>query len=433
MRRLGALAGLLLVALVVAIPTVYSVLSFPKSLRLLPGQTTRFYLGAGLRLRDDTDPEAVSAAAGGGVAIHAGGVGQERLRLTILGVTLRRATLAVVPEVEVIPGGQSVGVLVSRRGLLVVRTTGVEGPDGPVTSPAEAAGIRPGDVVVAVGPQLIHHPVQLQQLVQAYGAADEAVPLVLDRAGARLDLQVRPVLGRQQPVDRRREPGYVLGLVLEDPAAGVGTLTFWDPKSGVYGALGHPITSHQGGDVLRVEDGRIVNAQIRGISPGQRGKPGEKLGVFDAGGGELGSISQNSDLGIFGHLYLPPPPGLFGRPLPVALADQVKVGPATMLTVLNHDQVEAFDVMIEAVMPQKRPQVKGLVIRVVDPRLLAETGGIVQGMSGSPLIQDGRFVGAVTHVFVNDPTHGFGVLAEWMLDQSGLWAGADVVSRPSAA
>ena len=134
----------------------------------------------------------------------------------------------------------------------------------------------------------------------------------------------------------------------------------------------------------------------------------------------IGTVTNNSPFGIFGKLTKPLPDSPFTKPIPIALASQVKEGPAKILTVVENDKVEQFDVEIVSNVPQKFPATKGLVIRVTDPRLLKKTGGIVQGMSGSPIIQDGKLVGAVTHVFVNDPTSGYGVHIEWMLQEAGI-------------
>jgi stage IV sporulation protein B len=184
--------------------------------------------------------------------------------------------------------------------------------------------------------------------------------------------------------------------------------------------------------------GRIVSAYITGIQPGWRGLPGEKIGIFDSRQNLLGSIEKNTTFGIFGHLYPSASATLatrkvtgssslegFPHKVPVALAHEVEPGPAYMMTVLHGREIEAFQVRIEKVTRQSRADDKGLIIKVTDPRLLQETGGIVQGMSGSPILQqeDGqlKLVGVVTHVFVNDQTRGYGILAEWMMAEAGLW------------
>ena len=168
-------------------------------------------------------------------------------------------------------------------------------------------------------------------------------------------------------------------------------------------------------------------ASIAKVEAGTRGRPGEKIGTFTTGTGtNLGTIDNNSQFGIYGKLHRSPPNAYFQKLFPVAMAHQVKVGPAEILTVLDNERVEKFEIRIVKVERQKKPQVKGLVIEVTDPKLLRRAGGIGQGMSGSPILQDGKFVGAVTHVFVKDPTRGYGVLAEWMLQEAGLFSGKEM-------
>jgi stage IV sporulation protein B len=168
-----------------------------------------------------------------------------------------------------------------------------------------------------------------------------------------------------------------------------------------------------------LNEGRIVPAVIAGVQRGRRGQPGEKIGLFHQTQGILGTIERNTDCGIFGRM-LRAPGRMPAEKIPVATQDEVRPGPAEMLTVVSQQEVERFDIEIIRIRRTERPTSKGLVLRVTDPELLAQTGGIIQGMSGSPIIQDGRLVGVVTHVFVNDPTRGYGVLAEWMVSEGGL-------------
>ena len=197
-------------------------------------------------------------------------------------------------------------------------------------------------------------------------------------------------------------------------------MTFYEPLTGAYGALGHVITDSYTKKPIVIRSGEIVSANISGINSGQRGLPGEKLGTFLDGNDELGMITKNCEFGIYGTLNHLPKNIYFQEPIPVATSRQVKLGKALMYTVVEGGKIERFDIEIEHVSYQSRPASKGLIIKVVDPRLLRLTGGIVQGMSGSPIIQNGCLVGAVTHVFVNDPKKGYGVLAEWMINEAEI-------------
>jgi SpoIVB peptidase. Serine peptidase. MEROPS family S55 len=196
----------------------------------------------------------------------------------------------------------------------------------------------------------------------------------------------------------------------------VGTLSFWDPESKGFGALGHIILdadTKQGIDVLQ---GKIVSASIQSIKPGTPGHPGEKIGIFNAQGAIEGSIAKNSYYGIYGQTTRDIKNPLVESSLEVAYAHQVQLGAAQIYTVINGEEIEKFDIYIEKLYPVGDSG-KGMVIRISDPRLLNMTGGIIQGMSGSPIIQDSRIVGAITHVFLNDPSRGYGIYMDQMLSE----------------
>ena len=377
-------------------PQVGVVLAFPEEVRVLPGGEVELDFGPLFSLVPVPDSQ---------------------VELRLFGwVPLQRAEVRVVDRVEVIPGGQAIGILLSARGVVVVRTVDVTTVTGERISPAARAGIRPGDVLLRVHETEIEHPLELEAMANAYGRRGEAMPVVVYRDGREIRLEIEPV-----PVfdpTGRGEPRYALGLYLRDPAAGVGTLTFWHPATGAYGALGHVITADQ--HSIPLSEGRIVPAHIHGVHPGMRGRPGEKLGIFQSGS-SLGTIEKNTMFGIFGRLTRPPTPA--HPPVPVALAHEVREGDAEILTVLQGERVERFGIRITAVNRHSVHNGRGLVIEVTDPRLLERTNGIVQGMSGSPILQDGKLVGAVTHVFINNPHRGFGVLAEWMVYEAGIIPG----------
>lgn len=387
-------------------------LSFPDELKVFPGQEVPFYSGPLFSL------VALPPGASGTDEVAQESSDDYQVELRFLGwLPLQRALVRVVPPMSVVPGGHAVGILLSSHGLAVVRTTPVMTADGGQRSPAQEAGLAAGDIIVEAGGVAVNHPVELENLAEQYGRQGRALPLVIRRDGEELRLAVKPLLARD-PTGRGMR--YMLGVYLKDPAAGVGTLTFWDPVSGRYGALGHMIA--EGGEAALLVDGRIVPAQIHGINPGERGRPGEKVGIFEPGE-PMGTIDKNTPVGIFGRLIHPP--RAVADPVPIALSREIKEGKAEILTVIEGGRVESFEVQILAVQRQSRPGGKGLVIRVSDPRLIQRTNGIVQGMSGSPILQDGKLVGAVTHVFINDPLRGFGVLAEWMVYEAGLGGGEE--------
>lgn len=340
--------------------------------------------------------------------------GEFNVSIKLFGVIpLRHVTVTAVPEIKVVPGGQSIGVMLNSSGVMVVGEAPVFDQSGRESSPARRAGLAPGDLITKINGRSVSSEAQMRESIEELGRNQKPVVLTVKRNNKTFKTELKPIFC--QETGRHR-----IGIMIRDGAAGVGTLTFYEPKSECYGALGHMITDSQTMHPIELSDGKIVLAEIQGIRPGRRGQPGEKLGSFANDVMLSGNIKSNGTCGIFGALDEPLKNPLFGRPIPVGLLHQTKVGPAKMLTVLDGQRVESFDLVIEKVRPESVHDGKGLVIRIVDQRLLEKSGGIIQGMSGSPIIQNGYLIGAVTHVFVNNPARGYGVPVEWMLRECGL-------------
>lgn len=340
--------------------------------------------------------------------------GQFQLKLSLFGVIpVRDVIVNAVPEVRVYPGGQSIGVLIHSQGVIVVDLSPVLDQGGNKCSPAADAGLKKGDVILKIDGEAVRSDLQVKELVARAGTAGQPLSLEVKRGGEVFMAKVGPVFCR----DTMR---YRLGLLIRDSAAGVGTLTFYEPQSMAYGALGHVINDIGTTKPVELSDGKIINARVQGIHRGKKGQPGEKIGMFQGEKQISGTISKNTRMGIFGCLLRPPEVQDFKEPIPVATAGQIREGEAEILTVIDGEKVERFLIEIVKVNPYAKQDGKGLVIRITDQKLLEKTGGIIQGMSGSPIIQDNKLVGAVTHVFVNDPTRGYGVPVEWMLEEVQL-------------
>ncbi|MHA6530728.1 SpoIVB peptidase [Paenibacillus sp. BAC0078] len=324
-----------------------------------------------------------------------------------------RAVQGETRNLKVIPGGQTIGVKVKSAGVLVVGHHLIEVSHESKLSPGENSGLLPGDLMISIDGVKLDEVSKVAKLVERAGKANESLTIVFKRAGKEHTAKLKPAYDRNDKVWR-------LGLYIRDSAAGVGTLTFYAPEQGVYGALGHVITDMNTGTPIVVGSGHIVQSSVTSISKSQDGDPGEKRAQFLKESQVLGNVESNTDFGIFGKMTRNPDHSLYQEPIPVAMSNEVKEGPAQILTVVDGQQVERFNVEIIHVARQDRPATKGMVLRITDPRLIDKTGGIVQGMSGSPIVQNGRLVGAVTHVFVNDPKSGYGCFIEWMLKDSGV-------------
>ncbi|WP_028983825.1 SpoIVB peptidase [Sporolactobacillus terrae] len=316
-------------------------------------------------------------------------------------------------DLRLIPGGQSIGVQLNTKGVLVVGYHLVTTSKGE-SSPGESAGIRVGDVITKINGRQMGSINDVRKFM-THMNQEKPLHVTLIRQRSTMEKKLTPIL---DVANQRCQ----LGLFIRDSASGIGTMTFYDPISGSYGALGHVIADRDTGQPIMVKNGRIVRSIVQAIDRGQEGKPGEKIAFFPKNALSIGSVAKNTPFGIYGKMqknYLTRS-DMLQKALPIATASQVQEGPAQILTVLNGNRVEAFDIRILNSIPQKHAATKGLVLKITDPKLLKATGGIVQGMSGSPIIQNGRLVGAVTHVFVNDPTSGYGVHIEWMINEAGL-------------
>lgn len=298
-----------------------------------------------------------------------------------------------------VPVGHTVGVKLFADGVMVVGLSDGE-------TPAKASGLREGDIMLAFNGTDIDSTEHLQKLLAENGEARSTLSV---RRGAKtLTLPVTP--------EETADGGYRLGAWIRDSMAGIGTMTFYDPQSGVFGALGHGVTDVDTGRLMPLESGGIMDATVKAVKPGKSGSPGELRGDFDLTR-DSGSLYANTDSGLFG--VLTDTDVAERRALPVAAREEITAGRATILANCRGDEVCEYDVEIERVYAGASPT-RNLLLCVTDPELLEQTGGIVQGMSGAPILQNGKLVGAVTHVLVNDPTRGYGIFIENMLDAAGL-------------
>ena len=324
---------------------------------------------------------------------------------------IKKVNVSVLPDVRVKLGGQSVGVKLNTYGVLVVGHHLIHTKKGEI-SPGENAGIQVGDVITKINGNAIKEIHEMASYIEEAGKTGKKLKLTVMRENQYFEKTLTPVKDAN-------ENSYRIGLYIRDSAAGVGTLTFYHPETKKYGALGHVISDMDTKKPIIVNNGHILSSSVTAIERSSNGRPGEKIAQFD-NGKPLGTITKNSPFGIFGTLDKPLDNGIKDELVPVALPHEVEKGPAKILTVLEGNKVEEFDIEIVSTINQNYPATKGMVIKINDPKLLEKTGGIIQGISGSPIIQNGKLVGAVTHVFVNDSTSGYGVHIEWMLKEAGI-------------
>lgn len=338
--------------------------------------------------------------------------GKGEILYKLAGMPIKRTDVSVMKNKKIIPGGQSIGVQLHTKGVLVVGHHLVQ-TSGSKVSPGEDANIEVGDIILQIDGKDIKTMQDVKPIVKKAGKSGEPLHITVKRGEKKINTKLKPVKDD-------KDNDYRIGLFIRDSAAGIGTMTFYDPQSKKYGALGHVISDMDTKKPIEINNGTIVGSQVTSIEKSSNGSPGEKQAEFSLDRDRMGNITKNSAFGIFGKLDKSLKDGKYNKPMPIALSNEVKEGPAKILTVLDGEKVEEFEIEIISSIPQKSPATKGMVIEITDPRLLEKTGGIVQGMSGSPIIQNGKIIGAVTHVFVNDSTSGYGVHIEWMLDEAGI-------------
>ncbi|MDO5327893.1 MAG: SpoIVB peptidase [Clostridia bacterium] len=395
-RKISGALMLLLTAWMIFSPTSQALRALPDTFRLNVGETYDLHMGVAVLSSQDERLELKKNT------LSAREEGEAEVTVNLFGLfPIGRLRVTAGEERRLAPGGAAVGVALSTQGVLVVGVSDVAGQ-----SPAQAAGLRAGDVIKTVNGQPVNGSQHLTDLVSA--SEGKAMSLTFSRDGVSHSVFLTPLMDKTSGL-------YRMGAWVRDSTAGVGTLSYYDPQNGAYGALGHAINDGDTGKLLPIKTGSLLQADIVDIKKGAKGAPGELRGTFLRRQMILGSIEENTALGIYGRMDAPYVNPLYPEGLPIGYQETVEIGPAAILSTIDGEGMKEFSVEIIQAARQLAPAQKSMIIRVTDPELLAKTGGIVQGMSGSPIIQNGRIVGAVTHVFVDDPTQGYGLYIEWML------------------
>lgn len=405
-------------------PQAKMVLGLPEYQRLVVGESSSISLSlpnimAGkinLEIKDPAssvlalpyDPPITVNKEESGFKIVALKPGKVDMQLKLWGyIPLRSIAIESIANQRVVVGGHSIGVILQSKGIMVVGFAPILSTTGHKEFPARDEGLEIGDLIMKANNKQVDSENDLARIIDETG--DKDVTLLIKRSGKNISIAVPTAYCPE--TNRHR-----IGLYVRDGIAGVGTLTFWDPKTKNYAALGHIIIdadTKKGIDVLR---GKIVSASIQTVKAGQPGKPGEKIGIFNEESSLSGTITKNTYFGIYGKTAEEIVNPKVDYSMEIGYAHQVVTGKAQIYTVINGEEIEKFDIEIEKIHPE-RENGKGMVVRVTDSRLLSLTGGIIQGMSGSPIVQNDRVIGAVTHVFLNDPTRGYGIFMDNMLSE----------------
>lgn len=320
-------------------------------------------------------------------------------------IPIKTVSVSVMPKYYVVPSGQAIGVRIYTDGVLVIGTGEVSSENGMKYYPARDAGIKPGDRIMAVnGEKVIGSEMLSKKISENNGDAT----LSIIRGQSEIELKIKAIYSSESGCCKA-------GIWVRDSTAGIGTMTFYDPENSCFAALGHGICDSDTKDILTISRGNISLCGIKNVFKGKNGVPGELCGNFSDE--VIGKITKNCSDGIYGTLSHSIP---YSEKIAVASRFQVNEGDAEILCDVDGNGPKAYKIKIVKTSKICRESNKDMVIKITDPELKEKTGGIVQGMSGSPIIQNNMLVGAVTHVFVNDPTKGYGIFIENMLDEANI-------------
>lgn len=330
--------------------------------------------------------------------------GKMELKLNLFNLfSVKDVTVNVIPKTTVVPLGKAIGMKLYTEGVLVVGMSEIEGK-----KPYENSGIETGDKIIEINNIEISNTDELIQCVNNSNGSNVEIKYINDKN----EEEVANILPAKTSNNE-----YKLGLWVRDAAAGVGTITFYEPSTGEFGALGHGINDVDTYELIDIANGELVNTNIIDIVKGEEGSPGEIRGIIE-GERTIGSISKNTSFGVYGNVLDTTKLNINkNNELEVANRSEIKTGKAEIMCELENGKVQNYEIEIQKIFLENNSDNKSMLIKVTDKELIEKTGGIIQGMSGAPIIQNGKFIGAVTHVLVNDPQMGYAVFGDLMIKQ----------------
>lgn len=401
----------LLITAIISFALIY--FSIPSNIKLIEGQTKNLFVGIAnasideesvnvLNISENTVSENIQTDFGT-IEINPIQSGTAKIDMSILGVPVKSVSVNVSPEIKLVPVGKAVGVTVDTDGILVLGTGYVNKDTNEVCQPSKGV-LKTGDLITHVNGEKI---TQKEELIEIVESSTGSLNISIVRNGEILQETLTPIISTEDGKQK-------IGAWVRDCTQGIGTLTYYNPQTKGFGALGHGVYDIDTKSLLSIKDGKITETIISGIKKGEKGIPGELSGETDDTK-VIGEIYQNTECGLYGKIYSENVDFTEQEALPIATKENIKEGKAYILTNISGNKVEKYEINIESIDINTSNPSKCMIIRITDEKLLSQTGGIIQGMSGSPIIQDNHIIGAVTHVFVNDPTKGYGIFIENML------------------
>ncbi len=379
----------------------------PNSLVLFEGEqfSIKIPIGISIKLKDSDTIETSSTDA----TQISKNVGKKLLSVSLFdSIALKNVDVDVLPKTTVIPVGNIAGVKLYTSGVLVVGMSEINGQDNKKYKPYENTGIEEGDTIIQINQNEITSTDELIETVNM--SKGEDITLKYIHGEETKTCSITPV--------KTSNNEYKLGLWVRDSAAGVGTVTFYEPSTRTFAALGHGITDIDTNELINISSGEFVTTRILNITKGESGNPGKIQGTVEKQE-NIGTISKNTKFGIYGIVdNLSTLKIQASKEMQVASRDEIQEGEATILCSLDGEQAKEYKIEITKIYKDNNYDNKSMKIKVIDKTLIDKTGGIIQGMSGSPIIQNGKFIGAITHVLVNNPEEGYAVFGDIMLKQS---------------
>lgn len=369
----------------------------PDKITLFEGEelSLKTFVGIGLERQDES--LTVSSAT------NSKSIGKEKVSVNLFDkLLIKNIDVSVIPKTKIIPVGSIAGLKLYTNGVLVVGMSEIEGE-----KPYEHTGIEEGDTILKINNDMVNSIDDLIQKVNMSKGNEIKVQYIHDNQSK--ECSIKPVAVKNE---------YKIGLWVRDSAAGVGTVTFYEPATQKFGALGHGITDIDTGELIDIASGEFVSANILNIKKGENGNPGKIQGTIEEQD-TIGNIDKNTQFGIYGKMKNISNLNIDkSKEMEVALRDEIKLGKATILCSLDNRKVEEYEIEIKKIYKENNYNNKSMEIKITDEKLIEKTGGIIQGMSGSPIIQNGKFIGAVTHVLVNSSTEGYAIFGDLMIKQS---------------
>lgn len=388
--------------LLVTLIYVTNITAIPNNIILLKNEELNLgnIAGVTVNVKNNKDYTAVQTVAG---ANDSSSSKEVTLQLSLFNaIPLKDITVNVIPTTTVIPVGTTVGLKLYTNGVLVVGKAEVNG-----RKPYEKTGIEEGDMIVSLDEKIVTCTADLIKKVNDSKGRELNVKYI--REGKEYQTEITPI--------QTSSNEYKLGLWVRDAAAGVGTITYYEPSTGNFAALGHGILDIDTEKLITIAKGEIVTANILSIIKGEKGTPGEIRGTI-ASNNTIGQVSKNTNLGIYGKINDVSQLNIAtSNELEVAVRNEIKTGKAEIICSLENGVKNSYEIQIKKIFKNNNTDNKSMLIEVTDERLLEKTGGIIQGMSGSPIVQNGKFIGAVTHVLVNNPKQGYAVFADMMIKE----------------